>query len=96
MQIAVGTEGTCPAYAGHIRKKLEKIFTEQHANFLSELQLLRNRIIKAIPDPNGRKALLGRLVDDESFEYFIQNGPDVWRSRAEKIISEFILIDEVD
>ena len=28
LQIAVGTEGKSPAFAGHIRKKLEKIFRE--------------------------------------------------------------------
>ena len=34
LQIAVGTEGHCPAYAGHIRKKLEKIFVEEHGHDL--------------------------------------------------------------
>ena len=88
LQIAIGTEGDCPAYAGHIRKMLEKIFTEQHGEFLAELEALRERIIKEVPDQSERKALLGELVDDQSFEYFTKNGPTAWRLRAEKVIAE--------
>lgn len=86
LQIAVGTEGHYPAYAGHIRKKLEQLFTDKHGDFLAELEVLRKRIIKDVPEPAGRKALLGQLADDTSFKYFIRNGPAVWRHWAEKII----------
>ena len=88
LQIAIGTEGHSPAYAGHIRKKLEEIFTDKHGQFLSELETLRKQIIKSVPDPADRKALLGELVDDNSFGYFVENGPAAWRDRAGKIIKE--------
>jgi precorrin-2 dehydrogenase/sirohydrochlorin ferrochelatase len=88
LQIAVGTEGHCPAYAGHIRKKLEQTFTGKHGEFLSELETLRKRIIEDVSDPADRKVLLGQLVDDKSFEYFVDNGAAAWRDRAEKIIKE--------
>jgi precorrin-2 dehydrogenase/sirohydrochlorin ferrochelatase len=88
LQIAIGTEGDCPAYAGHIRKKLEQTLTEKHGQFLNELEILRKKIIKDIPDPTDRKTLLGEFVDDESFEYFVKNGSAAWRNRAEKIISQ--------
>ena len=87
LQIAIGTEGYCPAYAGHLRKKLEQIFTDKHGEFLAELETLRKRIIEDVPEPTDRKALLGRLADDKSFEYFMQNGPAIWCDRAEKIIN---------
>ena len=89
LQIAIGTEGHCPAYAGHIRKKIEKIFTEKHGEFLAELEKLRKCVIEDVPDKGRRKALLGKLVDDKSFEYFIENGPAKWYDRAEKIIKEY-------
>jgi precorrin-2 dehydrogenase/sirohydrochlorin ferrochelatase len=89
LQIAISTEGDCPAYAGHLRKKLEQIFTEQHGEFLAQLETLRELIIKMVPNPADRKALLGQLVEDESFEYFIQNGPPKWRDRTEKIIQQY-------
>jgi len=88
LQIAIGTEGDCPAYAGHIRKKLEQVFTEKHGEFLAELEMLRQRIIEDVPNAADRKALLGELVDDASFEYFAENGSAAWRDRAEKTIQK--------
>ena len=87
LQIAVATEGDCPAYAGHLRKKLEQTFTEKHGEFLAELEILRKHIIEQMPDPTDRKSLLGQLVDDKSFEYFVENGPEEWRLFADKLIS---------
>jgi precorrin-2 dehydrogenase/sirohydrochlorin ferrochelatase len=86
LQIAIGTEGYCPAYAGHLRQKLETIFTEEHGRFLAELERMRREIIDAVPASADRKSLLGELVDDESFEYFRASGPAAWRERAEAII----------
>jgi precorrin-2 dehydrogenase/sirohydrochlorin ferrochelatase len=88
LQIAIGTEGHCPAYAGHIRKKLEEIFTEEHGQFLAELETLRKQIVKDVAEPTDRKALLGELADDKSFEYFIENGPAQWRTFAEGLIKK--------
>jgi len=87
LQIVIGTEGHCPAYAGHIRKKLEQIFTDKHGEFLAELETIRERIIKHVVGPANRKALLGQLADDKSFEYFIQNGSTQWRLFAEELIN---------
>jgi len=84
LQIAVSTEGDCPAYSGHVRKKLERIFTAKHGEFLAELKEFRKRVIREIPEPDGRKALLGNLVDDNSFEYFVANGAEKWRAFADE------------
>ena len=86
LQIAIGTEGQCPAYAGHTRKKLEAIFTEQHGQFLAELEKFREQIIKNVIDPADRKTVLGQLADDESFEYFVDNGPAQWHAFADELI----------
>ena len=94
LQIAVSTDGQCPAYAGHVRKKLEEIYTEDHGQFLTELEALRKQIIQDVPEPADRKTLLGRLVDDKSFEYFVQNGSSKWRTFAEELISNLPLARE--
>lgn len=86
LQIAIGTDGRCPAYSGLLRKKLEKIFTDKHGQFLIELDLARKSIIEQVEHGPTRKALLERLVADESFEYFVQNGPAEWQSFAKRII----------
>lgn len=88
LQIAIGTEGYCPAYAGHLRKKLEATFGTEHGQFLSELETVRREIIERVPSPSDRKSLLGALVDDESFAYFKSNGPNAWRERAETLVKE--------
>ena len=85
LQIAVGTDGKCPAYAGHIRKKLEKIFVEKHGEFLNELEKMRLKIINEIPEENKRKIILGKLTDDNSFDYFVENGHDKWRTFADEL-----------
>ena len=86
LQIAIGTEGQCPAFAGHTRKKLEAIFTEKHGEFLAELDKLRKQIIQNVSDPADRKTVLGQLADDESFEYFAENGPAKWQTFAENMV----------
>ena len=86
LQIAISTEGKCPAYAGHLRKKLETLFTEEHGRFLAELEQIRRRVIESLSDLADRKALLGELANDKSFDYYRQNGPAAWREKAEKSI----------
>ncbi len=88
LQIAVGTDGKCPAYSGHLRRKLEEMFTDQHGLFLEELDKIRKHIIATVDDSARRKAILGQLVKDESFDYFAKNGPQAWQERARQIIAD--------
>ncbi len=87
LQIAIGTDGKCPAYSGHLRRKLEEMFTDRHGRFLEELDKIRKHIIATVDDPARRKAILGQLVKDESFEYFKKNGPQAWQERAMETIN---------
>jgi len=88
LQIAIGTEGDCPAYAGHLRKKIEQIITAQHGAFLKELEEIRKEVLRTISDQARRTTMIGRLVNDESFKYFRENGADQWRVRAQKELAE--------
>jgi len=88
LQIAIGTEGHCPAYTGHLRKKLKQLFTDEHGKFLEELKRLRKRVVEDVTDAADRKAVLGKLVDDKSFDFFIKNGPAQWQKYTDKLISE--------
>ena len=89
LQIAISTNGKCPAYAALIRKKIEQMCTEDHAKFLDELELIRQRLIETLPEIADRKNLLEQLVNDESFEFYKQNGSVASRDRAENIIKNF-------
>jgi precorrin-2 dehydrogenase/sirohydrochlorin ferrochelatase len=82
LQIAISTEGNCPAYAGHLRKKLEDMFTETHGQFVHELEKVRKNLIAQIHDSDQRKAIMGDLTSDESFDYFIAQGSDKWHEHC--------------
>ena len=88
LQIAIGTDGNCPAFTGHLRQKLAEIITEDHGRFLAELQKLREKVMIQIDEAGKRKNILGKLVSDESFEYFKKNGAAAFNDRAEKIIQQ--------
>jgi precorrin-2 dehydrogenase/sirohydrochlorin ferrochelatase len=82
LQIAIGTDGNCPAYAGHLRRKLEDVFTDIHGQFLEELEKMRAKVISEVSSPNERKALLGKLASDESFDIFQNQGQAHWQAYA--------------
>ena len=88
LQIAISTNGLCPAYAAYTRKKLEKNFTDKHGEFLIELEKARQKIIEQVQGYDERKALLNKLVDDESFEYFLQEGCIQWQVFVDKVLSD--------
>ncbi len=89
LQIAISTNGNCPAYAGHIRKKLEELFTEQHGKFLEVLEKMRLKIIEEVTEPDKRKIILGKLCDDQSFDFFLNNGSENWLNYANELINLF-------
>jgi len=89
LQIAISTEGHCPAYAGHLRKKLEELITEAHGQFVDALEQARRRAIQTIDNPDQRKAVLGRLAGDESFDYFVRHGSDRWHQHSQSLIADF-------
>ena len=86
LQIAVGTDGNCPAYAAHTRKKLETLFTDAHGRFVQELEKIRKEILELIPDPSKRKDIIRQLVNDDSFEIFNSKGPEIWHQHIQSLI----------
>lgn len=88
LQIAIGTDGHCPAYSGHLRRKLEESFTHEHGHFLEQLEKTRKQVIGQISNANRRKAVLGRLASDESFRIFTQDGAQAWMQYADEVIRQ--------
>lgn len=89
LQMAIGTDGCCPAYSAYLRKKLEKMFTEDHGRFLSELEQIRAKVIEKL-QPESRRPVLEELSNDESFDYFLRHGPEKWRQMASEVIGRNI------
>ncbi len=91
LQIAIGTDGACPAYAGHLRKKIEEMISEDHGRFLEELEAARAGVMERIADEKQRKAVMGSLVDDASFGVFKTQGPARWHAYADELISQALI-----
>ena len=87
LQLAISTNGKCPAYAAHLRRKFQELITVDHARFLYSLDGMRQEIIASGISLEDRKTLLVRLADDESFETFLTKGPDVWKQMALEMLS---------
>jgi len=87
LQVAISTNGKCPAYAAHLKRKFQKLISADHARFLDCLDDIRKQIISSGIPSADRKALLIRLADDESFETFLKKGSDVWKQNAIKLLS---------
>ena len=90
LEVAVSTNGMCPAYARNIRKILENVITEEHGKFLLELECARNKIIAEVDDIKIRKVILTELVGEVSFDNYVKNGSDLWHEYAEQVISEHL------
>jgi precorrin-2 dehydrogenase/sirohydrochlorin ferrochelatase len=87
LQIAISTNGKCPAYAGHLRRKFQELITKDHGRFLKVLDYARQSVIQQIP-PAKRKGLLSKLSDDDSYQYFLDNGDDAWKLMVQKLIED--------
>ena len=87
LQIAISTNGKCPAYAGHLRRKFQELITEDHGRFLKVLDYARQSVIQQIP-PAKRKGLLSKIADDDSYQYFLDNGDDAWKLMVQKLIED--------
>lgn len=89
LQIAIGTNGKSPAYAGYIRRKLEGMFTEEHGRFVDELNVIRGRVIEKIDSLKVRKEILKQLATDETFEIFSSEGVEALHRLGDKLIEEY-------
>jgi len=92
LQLAVSTDGACPAYAGHLRKKIEDIITQEHGRFLDELETARGKVLSRVSDETQRKVIMGHLVEDASFAMFIGHGSTAWQCYADDVIYRFAAV----
>ena len=88
LQLAIGTNGKCPAYAAHLRRKFEELITEEHGKFLNMLDDARQFITRQVP-ATKRKELLTKLADDNSYQLFLDKGSDAWKLMAQELITNY-------
>ncbi len=87
LQIAIGTDGYSPAYAGQLRRKLETLITEQHGEFINHLRQQRQAVIDRVEESKRKDALV-QMAGDESFAIFTDEGPKAWQDYARSLIAK--------
>jgi precorrin-2 dehydrogenase/sirohydrochlorin ferrochelatase len=60
--IAVSTSGKSPAFAKHMRRKLENLFGPEYEVFLKLMGAVRNRLLSREHEPEAHKHLFERLI----------------------------------
>ncbi len=81
--IAISTSGASPAYAKHLRKKLEQQFGDEYAECLTLMGAVRKKLLSTAHAPEAHKPL---------FESLIQNGLiDRIRSRDRQAVNDLLV-----
>ena len=63
IKVAISTAGKSPAFAAHLKERLEAVLTDEDEAFLNELGRLRTRVQKRFPqEPRRRHLLLQKIV----------------------------------
>ncbi len=88
LTIAVSTNGACPALAVRIRETLGRSYGPEYAAFLTICQSLRQRIKRAIPDFDRRRALWYRLVESPALDLLRAGNESEARDLARKLVDE--------
>ena len=71
LQIAISTAGRSPALAQRLRKKLEREFGEEYAEWLKELGEIRDKLFDKEMPAEKRRALLHSVASEASLKEFL-------------------------
>lgn len=61
--LAISTSGKSPAFAKHLKKRLEKDFGEEYTEFLQLMGALRKKLLSASHAPEAHKPLFEALIN---------------------------------
>lgn len=86
--VGITTSGGYPALSKAVRKKIEEILPESYGRILEILRECRNRAEVQITDPDTRKQLLDRLLDEITF-YEDAVTEEQLKTRIENIFGEY-------
>ncbi|MBT8339743.1 MAG: bifunctional precorrin-2 dehydrogenase/sirohydrochlorin ferrochelatase [Desulfatitalea sp.] len=68
LMLAVSTAGKSPAFAKHLRKKLQAQFGPEYATFLDLMGAVRHRLLSEAHSPEAHKPLFERLIAGDLLE----------------------------
>jgi precorrin-2 dehydrogenase/sirohydrochlorin ferrochelatase len=83
LQVAISTEGKCPAFARWLRRDLEGALPERYGLLLDRVAAIRMRMKEAVPSQGTRRRILERLLRSEAVRRFLA-GDDQLLNRIEQ------------
>ena len=87
-QIAISTGGASPLLARRVREELEKLFTPDFGELVAEMAVLRDWLLRTMPDADKRRAFWKNFVDLDFFHHLDgENIAGQLKERAQKCLS---------
>jgi siroheme synthase-like protein len=86
LTVAVGTEGTSPYLAAHVRDKLAEVVGQEYADLLEELAEARRRVLGQVPDEERRRRIFDTLCADHSLKLLAGGDRQAWRDWFERLV----------
>ncbi|MEW6442168.1 MAG: bifunctional precorrin-2 dehydrogenase/sirohydrochlorin ferrochelatase [bacterium] len=84
LQVAISTDGKCPALALKIRLELEEVLSDRYGPLLERLATMRDRLRAAFPaSGEQRKRILERILSSAAVERFLSGDA----SRLDRMLS---------
>ena len=83
LQVAISTDGRCPAFARWVRQGLEETIPERYGLLLERISGIRTRMKETIPSQGARKRILERLLRSKATRSFLE-GNDQLLTRMER------------
>ena len=84
--VSVSTSGASPALAKAIRRKLDKEFGEEYAEFIELLGSFRDKVLASVPDPADRRRIFERMSSEQALDVMRTQGRDATREFLQQIL----------
>lgn len=95
LTIAIATEGTSPALAAHLRRKLDKAVGEEYATLAAWLAELRPFVRENIDSETDRRALWQTIIDSPILESIRSGDEDYARAILDAILSAALTAPQI-
>jgi len=86
--IAISTSGKSPAFAKRLRKRLEKEFGDEYAEFLNLMGAIRKKLLSQDHEPEAHKHLFEQLIERDLVQMLQDGDTDRINSLFHEILGE--------
>lgn len=89
LTIAIGTGGAAPALAATLRKRFEKDFGPEYAEFLEYAQALRPIVAERIPTFERRAQFWYKLIENNAIELLRDGERALFEAKAQSLLTHY-------